>query len=147
MNLSELKSGSDIRGTAYGEHVNLTEDVAGRVAMAYVQLLCERYRWTSHEICIAIGRDSRVSGERLARAFAEGVAAAGANAALFGMCTTPSMYHCLIKQPERYSASVMVTASHHPFDKNGLKFFTRDGGLNGKDIEYLRSEEHTSELQ
>lgn len=137
MNLSELKSGSDIRGTAYGEHVNLTEDVAGRVAMAYVQLLCERYRWTSHEICIAIGRDSRVSGERLARAFAEGVAAAGANAALFGMCTTPSMYHCLIKQPERYSASVMVTASHHPFDKNGLKFFTRDGGLNSKDIEYL----------
>ena len=34
-------------------------------------------------------------------------------------------------------ASIQITASHHPFNKNGLKFFTKDGGLNGEDIERI----------
>ena len=43
-------------------------------------------------------------------------------------------------------ASVQITASHHPFNKNGLKFFTKNGGLNGEDIEritVLASEDYT----
>lgn len=134
MSLLALKSGSDIRGTAYGEHSNLTPAIVSKIAIAYVQFLERKYSIPKEEICISIGRDSRITGEMLAQAFADGISSVGATAILFGMCSTPSMYHCLIHQSQSYTASVMVTASHHPFDKNGLKFFAKDGGLNSKDI-------------
>ncbi len=137
MNILDLKSGSDIRGTAYGEAINLTCDVVKKIAVSYIAFLSAKYKLSTNSISIAIGRDSRVTGESLAQAFAEGVSSCGAKAYVFGICTTPSMYHCLIYKADIFTASVMVTASHHPFDKNGLKFFTKDGGLNSKDIQFL----------
>lgn len=146
MNYMDLKSGSDIRGNAYGEHAELNENLVTRIATAYVQLLSERYSLEKNDIRIAIGRDSRITGEKLAKAFAEGVCYAGAEAVLFGMCTTPAMFHCLIKNPGHYTSSVMVTASHHPFDKNGLKFFTKEGGLKGSDITVLLQKAETMDI-
>lgn len=147
MSLQALKSGSDIRGTAYGENIDLTPMVVSKIAVAYVQFLEKKYDLVRNTIRIAIGRDSRITGESLAKAFAEGVSSTGAGAIVFGMCSTPSMYHCLIRESDCFTASVMITASHHPFDKNGLKFFTKDGGLQGSDIsELLQTAENLREI-
>ncbi len=43
-----------------------------------------------------------------------------------GLCTTPAMFMTTVLK--NCDASVSITASHHPYNRNGLKFFTRDGG-------------------
>ena len=64
MELKQLKSGSDIRGTAYGEDAVLTADIVSRFAAAFA-------KWRSDEGAplrsVAIGRDSRVTGETTAK--------------------------------------------------------------------------------
>lgn len=80
-------------------------------------------------VSIALGRDSRVSGPQLLEAAAQGIASAGAKAVDYGMCTTPAMYMAILTDGFRPDGSIMVTASHHPWQLNGLKFFTAEGGL------------------
>lgn len=125
MNYQALKSGTDIRGKAVGENALITEQVAEQVGHAFVGWLNTQQ---SEAPRIAIGRDSRISGERLLAACARGMADAGAQVFDFGLCTTPAMYQSLQCEQLSLSASIMVTASHHPFDRNGFKFFTRDKG-------------------
>ena len=58
----------------------------------------------------------------------------GINVLNCGLISTPSMFMTTLKETLDCDASIMITASHHPFDKNGLKFFTKEGGLEGGDI-------------
>ncbi len=134
MDWMKLKSGSDVRGTAVGENKNLTPDIATALGMAFANFLAERLEKPVSEVTIAIGRDSRISGPALLQATAEGVAKAGANVLNFGMCSTPAMYMSIITPGFEPDGSVMITASHHPYDKNGLKFFVKEGGLDGKQV-------------
>ncbi len=137
MEWKKLKSGSDVRGTAIGEGIELTNDIAKAVGMAFVYKLIKEKKKTPELITVAIGRDSRITGPDLLKATAEGIMKAGANVVSFGMCTTPAMYMCIITPGYQFDGSVMVTASHHPWNKNGLKFFTEKGGIEGKDVEDL----------
>ena len=57
------------------------------------------------------------------------MAAAGARVANCGMATTPAMFFSCIATGHSYDGGVMATASHLPFNRNGLKFFTKDGGV------------------
>ena len=132
-----LKSGSDVRGTAIGDGTVLTCDVARSLGMAFVGMMSERTGIPASEITISLGRDSRVTGEALLAAAGDGVTRAGAKALDFGMCTTPAMYMSTITPGFEPEGAIMITASHHPWNKNGLKFFTREGGLEGKDVEAL----------
>ena len=52
----------------------------------------------------------------------------------FGLCTTPAMYMSIITPGFQPDGSIMVTASHLPPERNGLKFFLADGGLETKDV-------------
>ena len=137
MNWLSLKSGSDVRGTAAGEGIELTEEIAAKLGAAFSAMLAERKGKTIDAISISLGRDSRITGEKLLNAAAEGIASAGANAVKFGMCTTPAMYMSTITPGFEQDGAIMITASHHPWNKNGLKFFTREGGLEGKEVEQL----------
>ncbi len=134
MSWLDMKSGSDVRGTAVGEGRILTETVARNLGMAFVRRLSEIHGKPKSEISVSLGRDSRITGEALLQAAAEGIAKAGATAIDFGMCTTPAMYMSTITEGFEPDGAIMITASHHPYDKNGLKFFTAKGGLEGKDI-------------
>ena len=51
-----------------------------------------------------------------------------------GLASTPAMFMTTVSDQTKATASVMVTASHLPFNRNGLKFFTPKGGLDSKDI-------------
>ena len=137
MDWMKLKSGSDVRGTAVGENAPLTPHVAMCLGMAFARYVAEMKKKPVAQVTIALGRDSRISGPALLQAAAEGIAKAGANALSFGMCSTPAMYMAIITPGFQPDASIMITASHHPYDKNGLKFFVEEGGLEGKQVAAL----------
>lgn len=129
MDYRKLKSGSDVRGLAVGENATLTEDVAATLGMAFARYVSKKTGKPTQQLTIALGRDSRVSGPELLAAAARGIAAAGARAVDYGMCTTPAMYMAVLTEGFEPDGSIMVTASHHPWQLNGLKFFTKEGGL------------------
>lgn len=133
-----LQNGSDIRGVASngvsGESINLSAEIVEKIATAFVSWLSERKGIPTNYLTIAVGRDSRISGPDLMQAFKHGVLRTGANAVDCGLSTTPAMFMSTIFDKTNYHGAVMLTASHLPFNRNGLKFFTCDGGLDKNDI-------------
>lgn len=149
MDWKKLQNGSDIRGVALegveGENVNLTTDVAHTLGMAFVAWLKKKNG--DEQPAVAIGTDSRLSGPDLKKAFASGVAAAGSDVYDCALATTPAMFAATIDKDLPTTAAVMVTASHLPFNRNGLKFFTPEGGLNKGDIADILTIAETEELK
>lgn len=135
----QFKSGTDIRGVATegveGQPVNLTDEVIGRMADGFVLWLAQRCGKSPDALTIAVGRDSRVSGPHILALTAERFCAAGVRTLRCGLASTPSMFMTTVELG--CDGALQITASHHPFNRNGLKFFTRDGGLEGSDIEAI----------
>ena len=74
---------------------------------------------------IVIGKDTRLSGYMLETAMASGILSMGVDVLLIGPLPTPGVAY--IGRSLRADAAVMLTASHNPYDDNGIKFFDRDG--------------------
>jgi phosphoglucosamine mutase len=74
---------------------------------------------------VVIGRDTRLSGPMLEQAVAAGVAAMGVDVLLTGVLPTPAI--AFLTRHLRGCAGVVISASHNPFEDNGLKIFTGDG--------------------
>jgi phosphoglucosamine mutase len=74
---------------------------------------------------VLIGKDTRVSGYMLESALEAGFAAAGCDVTFAGPMPTPGVAY--LTRTLRLSAGVMISASHNPFDDNGIKFFSSDG--------------------
>ena len=131
-----LKSGSDVRGTALegvaGEPVNLTDEAVAGIMKAFLFRLAEKTG--KKKLTVAVGHDSRLSAKRISDCVIGAVTQSGCDALFTGLSSTPSMFMLLQEEGLGADASVMITASHLPFNKNGLKFFTKEGGLEGKDI-------------
>ena len=144
---AKLQSGSDIRGVALPlaaqEPVNLTEEAVEQIARAFAVWLAQRTGRPAAELTIAVGRDSRLSGPSLQRAVLTGLTAMGATAADCGMASTPAMFMATVLPGCGFDGAVMITASHLPQNRNGLKFFTAAGGLESAEIRELlrRAEE------
>ncbi len=135
-NLSDwrkLRSGSDIRGNAD----QLTDDFAERIGYVFAQWVARKFGTTSDKIKLAVGHDSRHSGPRLKEALIRGMKAADCDVLDCGMCTTPAMFMVCVEESTRANGSIMITASHHPSEKNGFKFITRDGGLDSASVQEL----------
>jgi len=135
--LKKLKSGTDVRGVAVeGEmKVNLTDEAVELIVKAFVKWLSVKYG--KEKFKIAIGNDSRISAQRIVNCAKTALISSGCDVIYTGLSSTPSMFILLKKSDWGVDASVMVTASHMPYDRNGLKFFTPEGGLDGKDIEEI----------
>ncbi len=139
----KLRNGTDVRGVACdgiaGEPITLTSKVAENVAKAFCVWLISRTGKT--QVTVAIGYDSRITSPELCEAVVNGVISTGHNAIVTGLSTTPSMFALLKdveKMNERYChGSVMITASHLPFNRNGLKFFSHNGGLEASDVKEI----------
>ena len=132
---SALKSGTDIRGVASegaGYDVNLTDETVTAITDAFVLWLCKKTGKTAPELNISVGRDSRISGPRIAGAVKTALLRSGADVTDCDMCSTPAMFMTTVDLG--CDGAVQITASHHPYYRNGLKFFTREGGLEGDDI-------------
>lgn len=135
MDYSSLKSGTDIRGIATslgGKEVNLTSEAVYDITAAFVVWYINKFEKSPNELLFAVGHDSRITGEEISSNVRKALINAGVNVLDFGLCSTPAMFMSTIDL--RTDAAIEITASHHPFDRNGLKFFTREGGLDGSDI-------------
>jgi len=74
---------------------------------------------------VLIGKDTRISGYMLESALESGLSAAGVDTLLVGPMPTPAV--AFLTRALRLSAGVMISASHNPFEDNGIKFFSADG--------------------
>ncbi|MCL2061065.1 MAG: phosphomannomutase/phosphoglucomutase [Firmicutes bacterium] len=140
MSLKVLKSGSDIRGTAIaanGETVNLTQEVVSSLGGAFVSFLAKHTGKT--ELKLAVGNDPRLSGEALKEALIAVFKRCGTTIYDSGLTSTPAMFEMTRHAETDCDGAVMITASHHPFHKNGLKFFTKTGGLTAEQLDEVIS--------
>ncbi|MEM9636052.1 MAG: phosphomannomutase [Pseudomonadota bacterium] len=115
---------SGLRGQASA----LTDDLCAAYAGAFVSLHAPDGR-------VFIGRDRRESSPRIAAAVAAGIAGQGAEAIDCGVLPTPALAHAALAEG---AAAIMVTGSHIPADRNGLKFYTPAGEFTKADETALR---------
>ena len=138
MSYSVLKSGTDIRGIASnlgGKEVNLTSEAVYDITAAFLVWYINKYDKNPTEMLVAVGHDSRITGEAIANKVKEALINAGVTVLDCSLASTPAMFMTTVDlKPD---AAVQITASHHPFDRNGLKFFTPAGGLDSSDIEEI----------
>src|SRR6266511_3734505 len=78
-----------------------------------------------HRYKILIGKDTRLSGYMLETALASGIVSMGADVLLVGPLPTPGV--AFLTRSMRADAGVVISASHNPYQDNGIKFFSRDG--------------------
>jgi phosphoglucosamine mutase len=109
-----------IRGVA--NHHPMTAEVALSLGRA----VAERFRQTTGRAGrIVIGKDTRLSGYMLESALEAGIVSAGADVMLIGPMPTPAI--AFITSSMRAEAGVVISASHNPFQDNGIKLFAADG--------------------
>ncbi|KAG2729903.1 hypothetical protein I3760_01G269700 [Carya illinoinensis] len=139
----KLQNGSDIRGVSVagveGEPVNLTEPVAEAIAAAFSGWLVEKKKAdASGHLRVSIGHDSRISAQVLQDAISRGIVSAGLDVVQYGLASTPAMFNSTLTEDDAFlcpvDGSIMITASHLPYNRNGFKFFTNAGGLGKADI-------------
>ena len=139
MDYSKLQNGSDIRGVALegieGQHINLTEQACKDIGRGFAMWLKDKTGKTNMRV--AVGRDSRLSGEALCGWICQAMVEQGLNVTKFGMASTPAMFMSTVTEGYAFDGSVMITASHLPFNRNGFKFFTAEGGLEKGDIKQI----------
>ena len=149
MDYKKLQNGSDIRGVALegieGQSVNLTEQACKDIGRGFALWL--KQRTGKDTLRVSVGRDSRLSGETLAGWICGEMAKEGLQVTDLGMASTPAMFMSTVTEGYRFDGAVMITASHLPFNRNGFKFFTAEGGLEKSDIaeilSFAASDAHT----
>lgn len=141
VDLLKLQNGSDVRGVAAegveGEPVTLTPQAVNLIGQAFARWLSGRSGKEVGDLKIGVGHDSRITAEQMKTAFISGLSAAGAAVYDCGLVSTPSMFMTVVFPEFSFDGSVMITASHLPFNRNGLKFFNPDGGLEKSDIKEI----------
>ena len=118
-----------IRGTANSEP--MTAETALGVAMAAALCL----RRGDHRHTVVIGKDTRLSGYMIEPALTVGFIAMGMDVVLVGPLPTPAI--AMLTRSMRADLGVMVSASHNPFEDNGIKLFGPDGYKLSDDIEAM----------
>lgn len=146
INWHQLQNGSDIRGVALAgvpdEPVNLTPEIARRIGLGFAHWLSEQTGRPGGELAIAVGRDSRISGPELMVSIMAGLASLGVRVYDVGIASTPALFMTTVTpafanahgELSPCDGGIMLTASHLPFNRNGCKFFTAQGGLEKQNI-------------
>jgi phosphoglucosamine mutase len=124
MSSSRTLFGTDgIRGPANVEP--LTPETALRIGQVAAAVLLERAGEAGQWPVCVLGRDTRLSGPMLEAAVAAGLASTGVDVRLAGVVPTPAVAYLTKKVGA--AMGVVISASHNPFQDNGIKFFGRDG--------------------
>ncbi|KAG8382748.1 hypothetical protein BUALT_Bualt05G0109500 [Buddleja alternifolia] len=140
--IRRLQNGSDVRGVALegekGRQVDLTPPAVEAIAESFGEWVINGLEIESGEaVRVSLGRDPRVTGGVLSVAVFSGLGRAGCVVFDMGLATTPACFMSTLLPPFNYDASIMMTASHLPYTRNGLKFFTRKGGLTSPEVEEI----------
>ncbi len=135
----KFKSGSDIRATATddisGEAIELTNEVVEKICLAFAKWLSGKFSLPCDAITIAVGHDSRTSANRIKNVAINALRGVGITVYDCALASTPAMFMAI--SVLSCTASIEITASHQPKNKNGFKFFISSGGLSEVDIEEI----------
>ncbi|RZC58220.1 hypothetical protein C5167_005531 [Papaver somniferum] len=143
--IKRLQNGSDVRGVAVegekGRTVDLTPPAVEAIAQSFGEWVINGMKteqgYVKEIVKVSLGRDPRISGASLSVAVFSGLKRAGCSAYDMGLATTPACFMSTLLLPFDYDASIMMTASHLPYTRNGLKFFTPNGGLRSTEVEEI----------
>jgi len=102
-----------------------TEPMSSETALRLGRAVAHVFRRSPRRHKILIGKDTRVSGYMLETAMASGICSMGVDVLLVGPMPTPGI--AFLTRSLRADAGVVISASHNPFQDNGLKFFAQDG--------------------
>jgi phosphoglucosamine mutase len=128
-NTRKLFGTDGVRGTAN------THPMTAEVALSLGQAIAHVFRGTgSGRHRILIGKDTRLSGYMFEDALAAGICSMGVDVIHVGPIPTPAL--AFLTSDMRCDAGVMITASHNPYQDNGIKFFGRDGFKLPDEIEF-----------
>lgn len=136
----KLQNGSDIRGIAITTDAaerNLTPEAMRAIGAGFMRFLRERLpEKAGKPLSVAIGHDSRITAKELFTNLAEGMMYSEPETDIVytRLSSTPAMFMSTVLPGHEYDAGVMITASHLPYDRNGVKFFLKTGGLEKADI-------------
>lgn len=123
----------------------ITPDFVMRLGYAAGKVLAQTDASSGSRPTVLIGKDTRVSGYMLEAALEAGFAAAGVDIMLSGPMPTPAIAY--LTRALRLSAGVVISASHNPYDDNGIKFFSAQGTKLPDDIELAIEAELDREMQ
>ena len=132
---STVQNGNDVRGAAIAtetEKMTLSGPLVTFIARAFAEFLAEKCGKNSAELRIGVGHDSRVTAEPIKQACLTGLSIAKTYDC--GLITTPAMFQSTLLLKSDFDGAVMITASHLPFNRNGMKFFTKDGALDKAEL-------------
>ena len=117
--MARLFGTDGVRGVA---NTALTPELAFKLGRAATALFGQEMLT---QPLVVIGRDTRISGQMLEAALAAGICAAGGKAVLIGVVPTPAIAYLTRKLGAQ--AGVVISASHNPYQDNGIKFFAGTG--------------------
>jgi phosphoglucosamine mutase len=117
--MGKLFGTDGIRGVA--NTYPMTAEVALKVGMA-IAYTCRK---EGHTPRIVIGKDTRLSGYMIEDALVSGVCSMGADALVIGVMPTPGV--AFLTQSMRADAGIVISASHNPYEDNGIKIFSKTG--------------------
>ena len=141
-NLATLQNGSDIRGVAIqtkNNDLTLTDERIKKIIYGFLVWLKEIKNLDNEliKLKVAIGYDSRLSADRIQQVAIDTLVKLGVDVVDVGLSTTPAMFMSTQYKEFDCVAAIMITASHLPYEYNGLKIFTKDGGAEDEDIEFI----------
>jgi len=116
-----------IRGTAN------REPITAETALAVAKAAGAQFQRGDHRHVVVIGKDTRLSGYMLEPALTAGFISVGMDVVLLGPLPTPAV--AMLTRSLRGDLGVMISASHNPFEDNGIKLFGPDGYKLSDDIE------------
>ena len=111
----------------------ITPDVVLKLGWAAGRTLAQADGSRGERPAVLIGKDTRISGYLLEAALEAGLSAAGVDTYLCGPLPTPAIAY--LTRALRLSAGIVISASHNPFDDNGIKFFSAGGAKLPDEVE------------
>ena len=138
LELKKLQNGSDIRGVSLegvpGEPKTLGSEEARALTRGFIIWLKEKTGKLPTEMRISVGHDSRLSADALKETLIYTMMESGIKVFDCGLASTPAMFMSTVFEGYKCDGAIMITASHLPFNRNGFKYFSREGGLEKSDI-------------
>jgi len=130
-----------------------TDGIRGRVGSQFINAeFMMKLGWAvgtvlikEEDATVLIGHDTRVSSGMLESALQSGLSAAGVNVELLGALPTPAIAH--LTHSLRASAGISISASHNPYDDNGVKFFDWQGMKLSDEMEAAIEEQLNQPMQ
>lgn len=108
----------------------ITVDFVLKLGWAAGSVLIEEF---GEDAAVVIGKDTRISGYLLESALESGFSAAGVDILLLGPMPTPAVAH--LTRSMHAAAGIVISASHNPYEDNGIKFFSREGQKLGDELQ------------